>query len=183
MSSTAPARATSERLLTPADNETLVQHVSRSTKNFFISCFGCIQTSDEKAKIRYYQYLIESRKKAFGVEYVNLLKTSASQADLDACVQKCLKDIDRIDEDIGALNAEVEKVTGETKKKIIQAPTKTPASTSTSIPAPAVSTPAKAPAASADAPSPAPGTESSPPTADSGTASPTAAPAQTETSK
>jgi hypothetical protein len=183
--STAPARVTSERLLTPADNETLLQHITRSTKNFFISCFGCIQTSDEKAKIRYYQYLIESRKKAFGVEYVNLLKASASQADLGACVQKCLKDIDRIYEDIATLNAEVEKVTGETKKRIIQAPSKTPAATSTTSAAatalPVTVTSPENPAVSAESSSPAHGTESPTPVADSGVATPSAAPTQTET--
>jgi hypothetical protein len=161
-------RATSERLLAPPDDETLVQHVVRSTKNFFTSCFGCIQTSDEKAKIRYYQYLIESRKKAFGVEYVNLLKAKAPQAELDACVEKCLKDIGRIDEDIAELNAEVEKVTGETKSKIVTKPppkvpataptaTATSAGATASAPAPAAASTAPHPTAPADvAPPPAP---------------------------
>jgi hypothetical protein len=164
--SPAPApRATSERLLAPPDDETLVQHVVRSTKNFFTSCFGCIQTSDEKAKIRYYQYLIESRKKAFGVEYVNLLKAKAAQAELDACVEKCLKDIGRIDEDVAALNAEVDKVTGETKSKIV---TKPPPK----VPAAATSAGATAPAAASTVP---------PPTAPADAASPPAAAATTTT--
>jgi uncharacterized small protein (DUF1192 family) len=184
MSSTAPARATSERLLTPKDNETLLQHTTRSTKNFFISVFGCIQTSDEKAKIRFHQYQIESRKKAFGVEYVNLLKTKASQADLDACVQKCVKDIDRIDEDIAALNAEIEKVTGETKKKIIQAPAKAPApaTTTSSVPASESSTAAVAAPAPADSLAeslPPPKTDISAPVAAADPAPSASAPSQT----
>jgi hypothetical protein len=171
MSTTAAAspspapRATSERLLTPQDDESLIQHVARSTKNFFISCFGCIQTSDEKAKIKYHQYLIETRKKAFGVEYVNLLRAKAPQSDLDACLEKCLKDIGRIDEDIAELNAVVDKVTGETKSKIAKPPAKaatatTTAASTTSASTTAASTTATAPTsantAAPAAPSPAP---------------------------
>jgi hypothetical protein len=158
------SRATSERLITPQDDESLFQHVARSTKNFFVSCFGCIQTSDEKAKIKYHQYLIESRKKLFGVEYVNLLRAKAPQSDLDACLAKCLKDIERIDEDIAELNAVVDKVTGETKSKIAKPPAKAatatttatsltaavPTSASTAAPAAAAST-STAPSAPADA--------------------------------
>jgi hypothetical protein len=165
-SSPSPApRATSERLLTPQDDESLFQHVARSTKNFFISCFGCIQTSDEKAKIKYHQYLIESRKKAFGVEYVNLLRAKAPQSDLDACLEKCLKDIGRIDEDIAELNAVVDKVTGETKSKIAKPPAKAaPATTATATATTtATSTAATAPtSASTAAPASAASTSAAP---------------------
>ena len=121
MSSPATARK-EESIRPPAEDESLVQHVTRSTRNCFHSVFGCLQTSDEKAKIRYKEYLIEARKKKFGVDYINLKKASTeekgNEETLEQCLQQCLNDIEAMEQEIAVLRQEVDRVENETRSKI-----------------------------------------------------------------
>jgi len=165
------ARAQSERLQMPQDDESLFQHIARSTKNFFVAAFGCIQTSDEKAKIKYKQYLMETRKKAFGVAYIDLVRKDATAAELDNCVKACTQDLEVIEKEIATLNEEVQKVTSATKEKIVKAPAKASAAGSTVTTAVPASSPAPPPAT--------PATANAVPSADPATAN--AAPAASET--
>lgn len=143
----------------PAEDESLFQHVARSTRNCFHSVFGCLQTSDEKAKIAYKEYLIESRKKKFGVDFINLRKTATAEDGkedaLEECLQKCLKDIEGMEQEIASLRQEIDRVEKETKSKI-QVKPGTASATTTAAAKPEeahTSTPAATPA---PAPAPAP---------------------------
>lgn len=115
MTSTTTATSTT----TPApENESLVAHVMRSCKNAVTNCFGCIQTSDEFAKIKYKAYQIESRKKTFGVTYLNLIQEKASEESLNACLNAALADVSVFEKDIQVLQAEIDRVNQETRVKI-----------------------------------------------------------------
>lgn len=122
----------------PAADESLFQHVARSTRNCVHSVFGCLQTSDEKAKIAYKEYLIESRKKKFGVDYINLKKTATAEDGkeqaLEDCLQQCLKDIEGMEHEITALRQEIGRVENETKGKIQAKPGTTAANNTGSKP-------------------------------------------------
>lgn len=98
----------------PSPEEGVVAHVARSTKNGFYSCFGCMQTSPDKAKILYTEYEIEQRKKIFGVEYMNLLKNSTNAAATASQLQAC---IDRAMREIGELEAVVTELRSSIAKK------------------------------------------------------------------
>lgn len=103
----------------PQDKEESVfAHIGRSCANTFHKCFGCVQTSDEKAKIKYKEYQIESRKKAFGVDYLNLLASSASEEELKACIDTAQTDITNFESEIKVLEEEIARVNTETEKKI-----------------------------------------------------------------
>ena len=172
----------------PAEDESLFQHVSRSTRNCFHSVFGCLQTSDEKAKIAYKEYLIESRKKKFGVDYMNLKKTATAEDGkeeaLEECVVKCLKDIEGMEQEIASLRQEIDRVENETKGKIQAKPGTSPATTTAGATTPTspkpeahTSTPAATPAPAAAAATTTTSTDPPPPASTKPTAEPTPAPA------
>lgn len=152
---------------TSTPDESLVQHGTRSTKNFFTSCFGCIQTVDEHAKIKYKETQLASRQKTFGVAYLTLVEEGATQEQLDACVKEAQDDLKKIKAEIEELKKEIDRVKTETQKKIVQKPgataaVDTPPSTTTTQTATATTTPAETSAEPAptptEAPAPAPAT-------------------------
>lgn len=103
--------------------ETFFQKVSRSCSNCFASCMGLVQKSDELAKIEFKKQQLASRKKTFGVEYMDLKDSGATNEELEACVQKCVDDMNKIRAEIEELQKEVERVDAETKAKIKPPPT------------------------------------------------------------
>lgn len=107
----------------PAEDESVVQHLTRSVKNAAHQCFGCIMTSDEKAKIKFKEYQIESRKKAFGVEYIDLLQKTDSTPDvLQQAIDKCQDDIQVLQQEIETLVKEIERVNKDTERKLVTKP-------------------------------------------------------------
>jgi hypothetical protein len=155
--------------------ETLVQHTSRGCMNFFTGCFGEIQKSDEFAKIKYKETQIAGRKKAFGVEYLDLLAAEATPEALAECTKKAQDDMKKIMDEIEELQKDIERVDAHTKTKIVGKPDTAAASatteeTKTDAPAAPAATPAAiSPAATTPVPetpaapvapaAPAPGTE------------------------
>jgi hypothetical protein len=161
------------------DDESVVQHLMRSAKNAVTKCFGCVQTSDEKAKIKYKEYQIETRKKAFGVAYINTLRNSnsADGATLQGCIDEALADIAKMEKEIAELQNEIDRVEGATREKILPKPgvaaaaSPTAAATTTATPA-VVPPPSEtaavvipAPVASADVAGPPPALVPPPPAA------------------
>jgi hypothetical protein len=63
----------------PQEKEATTQHAVRSTKNVFQRCFGCLQTTDDKAKIKFKEILIANRKKAFGVLYIDMVRNKSTE--------------------------------------------------------------------------------------------------------
>lgn len=61
------------------EKEPTVQRAVRSSKNVFQRCFGCLQTTDDKAMIKYKEVLIANRKKEFGVLYVDLVRKNSTE--------------------------------------------------------------------------------------------------------
>jgi chromosome segregation ATPase len=113
----------------PEEDESLVQHIVRSAKNSFQQAFGCIQTSDEKAKIKYKEYRMENRKKAFGVEYMNMKRVNATEEELKNCVTRCGEDLDVIKQEIETLEGEIKRVDDAVKSKIVAKPGTKPTDT------------------------------------------------------
>ena len=137
--------------------ETLAQSTARSTKNAFTGCFGFLRKTDELAKITFKESQITSRKKAFGVEYMDLLAANAKPEELEACVQRALDDTKELRDQIAELEKEIARVDEETQKKIIARPTTstdTPAPPEGPAPAPVVEAPAAAPVVEAPAADP-----------------------------
>lgn len=112
---------TNSVVIPPTEQETLISHVSRSTKNAFYSCFGCLQTSKEKTLIKYKEYEIEQRKKAFGITYINHKKQGLDDL-LPECVDTTLKDIESFETEIQELKLKVASKEEETKSRLVPAP-------------------------------------------------------------
>lgn len=169
--------------------ETLVQSTARSTKNAFTGCFGFLQKTDELAKITIKESQIAGRKKAFGVEYLDLLASGAKPEDLEACVKRAQDDTKKIMDEIAELEKEIARVDEETKKKIISRPVSAAATTTAAAappeapaPAPVAATPEPEPAPAASAPEPAPApVAAETPSAPVDAAPPAPAPAVAET--
>jgi hypothetical protein len=165
--------------------ETLVQSTTRSTKNAFTGCFGFLKKTDELAKITIKESQITGRKKAFGVEYLDLLASGAKPEDLEACVKRAQDDTKKIMDEILELEKEIARVDEETQKKIIARPgaaaaTTTAAAAPPEAPAAAAPEPETAPTAAAPEPAPAPVAIETP-SAPVDAAPPTPAPAVAET--
>lgn len=120
------------------------------------STFACFANTKEKTIITKLEYDIASRKKAFGVEYLNILEKATEvdkkEADLEACVDKAMADIRKIKEEIKTHQAEVEMTNEELEKKLKHANAAASAATastptSTTAVEQASSTPAPVPAA------------------------------------
>lgn len=107
---------------TTTTDETFVESTSRGTKNAFAGCFGFLKKSDEYAKIKYKETLIASRKKKFGVDYMNLLEENVGEDELAACVKLCRDDVKVLKDEIATLEAEIARVDQETKGKIVAKP-------------------------------------------------------------
>jgi hypothetical protein len=108
-------------VIPPPANESLPHHLIRSAKNAFYACFGFLQTSKEKTLIKFREYEIEQRKKAFGVTYLNNKKQGLDD-NLPASVEAALKDIAVLENEIHVLRQQVETKTQVTKSKFIAAP-------------------------------------------------------------
>jgi hypothetical protein len=144
----------------PPEDESLFGHVGRVCKNSVTKCFGCVQTSDEYAKIKYKEHQIDSRKKAFGVAYMNLILEKATEEALNACLEKAQAEIAVFAEEIQVLQAEIDRVNQSTKEKIVVKPGTVAASAAVPAAAaaaavPAAAAPAAVPAAAAPAAAPA----------------------------
>jgi hypothetical protein len=136
----------------PPENESLFGHVGRVCKNSVTKCFGCVQTSDEYAKIKYKEHQIDSRKKAFGVAYINLTLEKATEEALNACLEKAQAEIAVFTEEIQVLQAEIDRVNHATKEKIVVKPGTFAASAAVPAAAASAAVPAAAaPAAAAPA--------------------------------
>lgn len=141
-------------------------------------CFGSAKTGNDKAKIQYNLYLIENRKKAFGVAFLNLKLAAAAGKDAstpeeatiqklacDTLVDNALADIGKLQREIDGFQASILKKEESTKRKIVttpvtaaaaSAPAETvaaPTATTTPPPAPAAVQPPAAVEAPADVPS------------------------------
>jgi hypothetical protein len=66
-------------------------------------------------------FSIESRKKAFGVAYLNAVKENSSPEALKAIVDEALADTEKIQKEIDVLQAEIDRVNNVTKDKIVAA--------------------------------------------------------------
>jgi hypothetical protein len=94
-------------------------------KNCMTACFGCSKTAPDKSKIKYKEYQLENRKKAFGVEYINLVQEGAEEEKLKECLDAAKADLDKIKKEISDLLKKIEDVDRVTKSKIVQKPTAT----------------------------------------------------------
>jgi hypothetical protein len=104
------------------NDETLLAHATRVISNACTSCFGCIQTVDEQAKIKANEYHISSIKKNFGVQYIDLIERGASEDELKKCVDECRTAIAETVEENKKHRAEIERVKAKTNEKLIRKP-------------------------------------------------------------
>jgi hypothetical protein len=114
--------STNANSIPPPENESVLAHVGRTLKNSMYQCFGCVKTSDEKAKIKYKEHQIETLKKTFGVAYINLVDGGADEEALKTCLKTTQDDIEKIKKEVATLVEEVNRVNEETKSKIVAKP-------------------------------------------------------------
>lgn len=103
-----------------ADNESLGERIKRTTNNSFVRVKGLCKKSDKLARKKYKEHRLENRKKAFGVEYMNLLETgTASPQQLNQCMDKATAELNAIRQEIAAIQAKTERIDQKTKQKLI----------------------------------------------------------------
>jgi hypothetical protein len=143
-------------------DETLVEHLIRSTKNCWTACVGGVQKSDEIARIKYKETEIRSRKQKFGVEYLDLVRKGASEEELKNCVEVALKAMETTENEIAELQKEIDRVDAETKAKLVAKPGTPAAAAAPAAPAAPVAAPAAPAAAPVAAPVSSPETATEP---------------------
>jgi len=116
--------ATNTATTTPASGkgEKAPNRMMRTTKNAWRRAVGCCKKSTPRTKIRLKEHEIAKRKKAFGMEYIDLVRNSngsnATDEQLQQAVQACLQDIDGLMQEIVELENKIEQVSEETKSKL-----------------------------------------------------------------
>lgn len=128
---------------TASGEESLIQHLIRSTKNCFTACYGGVQKSDELARIKYKETDIRFRKQKFGIDYIDLVRKGASEEELKNCLDVALKSMETTEAEIAVLQKEIDRVDAETKAKLLAKPGT--ASTAPAAAAAATATPEPAP--------------------------------------
>jgi hypothetical protein len=102
-----------------ADAESIGARVKRTTNNSLVRVKGFCKKSDKLARKKVKEVQLENRKKAFGVEYMNLLEISASPQQLNLCVQKAVTELNAIRQEIATIREKTERIDQKTKQKII----------------------------------------------------------------
>jgi len=130
--------------------ETLMQHVSRACTNCLASTFACFSTTKEKTIIAKLEYDISSRKKKFGVDYMNILERvtleDKLEVELKECLDKAVADINKLKDEIKSHNDEVAATKEELAKKIqLGSPAKKKEETAAAAAGPVAPTPSETP--------------------------------------
>jgi hypothetical protein len=89
-----------------------------SMNNCWASTLACGKNTKEKALIQKLKFDLESRKKAFGVDYLTKLKQGANEQDLKLVLEAAQKDIAELEHQIKEKEDIIEGNTVEAKKKI-----------------------------------------------------------------
>ncbi|KAL3932139.1 MAG: hypothetical protein SGBAC_010991 [Bacillariaceae sp.] len=114
-----------------SNKEKTPNKMMRGTKNAWRRAVGCCKKSTPRTKIRLKEHQITKRKTAFGIQYMDLVQSQASEEELQQAVQACLQDIGGVLQEITELEQKIEQVSEETKSKLKQKPTSSATSQST----------------------------------------------------
>ncbi|CAJ1950142.1 unnamed protein product [Cylindrotheca closterium] len=106
-----------------SSKEKAPNRMMRTTKNAWRKAVGCCKKSTPRTKIRLREHEIAKRKNAFGMQYIDLVCTHATEEQLQQAVQACLQDIEGLMQEIIDLENKIEQVSEETKSKIKTQPT------------------------------------------------------------
>ncbi|GAX22744.1 hypothetical protein FisN_2Lh579 [Fistulifera solaris] len=123
-----------------------------SMNNCWASTLACGKNTKEKALIQKLKFDLESRKKAFGVDYLTKLKQGANEQDLKLVLETAQKDIADLEHQIKEKEDIIEGNTVEAKKKIETNKSTVKPATPTAAPPAAQSAPVVEPSPVAPAP-------------------------------
>jgi len=92
--------------------------VVRQSKNFWRRAIGCCKKSTPRTKIKMKEHQIAKRKKAFGMEYIDLVRNQAGEDQLQSALDSCLQDVGALMNEIEQLQDRIQEVSVETKSKL-----------------------------------------------------------------
>jgi hypothetical protein len=104
--------------------ETVPHCLVRKSKNAWHCCRGTAIKTDELIRIQNKKHLLEQRKKQFGVQYMDLVQSNASEEDLDSCLRYTKADIARLEQEIILLQIAIERTEEKIRSKIRKNPRK-----------------------------------------------------------
>ena len=100
--------------------ETCQEKIARKSSNGWCRVTGFFEKTQKIAKARVKKVQLEGEKKAFGVQFMDMMNNGASDQDLQVFVGKKRTDIQKMQEDIDRLKAEAIDIEEKTKNKIRQ---------------------------------------------------------------
>jgi TolA-binding protein len=116
--STATAAATTTNIHNN-NKEKTSNRMMRTTKNAWRRAIGCCKKSSPRTKIHLKEHQIANRKKAFGMEYMDLLQSNeTTKEQLEQVIQACISDIDALVKEIADLEHQIDQVSQETNSKL-----------------------------------------------------------------
>ena len=102
------------------ESDSIGDRLARTTNNSYVRVKGFVKKSDKQARKRAKELQLLNRKKQFGVEYMNLMESeSATEQDLQSCLQKAQTELNAIRQEIAALEGKIQRTEEKTKNKIL----------------------------------------------------------------
>lgn len=91
---------TNQIIMSTQTNESFIDKVKRKLGNCWATTLSCGKNAKESTIIAKLNFDIETRKKNFGVAYMNKIKSGASEEDLAVVVDKAKKDIAELERQV-----------------------------------------------------------------------------------
>lgn len=101
------------------ESSLIMERISQRTKNLWARCVGLSARSDKLVRIKLKERELKERKKAFGIQYMELeQKSSVSEQELRDCIQRAKSSLAVLEQEIVELKIEIACVEEKTQRKI-----------------------------------------------------------------
>lgn len=98
----------------------------RLAKNTWTRCVGLSIKSQLLLRLKVKEHEVKERKKAFGVHYMDLMGSGASQQDLTRCVEGTKTQLESMFSAMAEIKAEIAQIDSDIQAKLIEDPSSVP---------------------------------------------------------
>jgi hypothetical protein len=102
--------------------ESFTECFSRKTRNAWACTVGLASKSSMLTSVQIKKLEMQSRKKQFGIDYLNLERSGATNDELQACIDSARDDIERLAGEIDNRKAKMAGVDEKTREKLVKRP-------------------------------------------------------------
>jgi hypothetical protein len=101
-----------------AAGEVKFHEFMKQAMKYWYTCVGSAKKVDDVARIKIKKMSIEEKKKKFGVLYIDLIQSDASEEEKSKCLEDVLAEIKVIEDEIAQLEEKMSSIDAETASKI-----------------------------------------------------------------